>query len=369
MADTAAFFAKKKTKKKKFKTFNANKIDASKLSTDTHVDARPVSENVTTALGGLSVNNNQTTATGILPTATAAETTGNGDDQWADTTQTWGNKTSATTSGDSKVAELLDMQALEAKRNEQDDVAERLRIEETKAQLARAKEGMAKEGERLAAEKAGKEFKKVARSAAPSSRLGGGGGKWVPSHMRSGGIGSSVRGPASMDGSSLPKSVDMANEELFPDLADADKILKEKETKDKEEQDRNMASVQMSSGQTRAPAGWGSKIVPGGGVTPQRKPLNLKPAERKPLNLKPVKKESDNNIVDEPKAQIKTETIKEEPKAEPEKAPVEPAPTPVESKPAPSTAATAKKPTEKRVLKKKKKKDLSTFKAKKKGDF
>ncbi|EJK60594.1 hypothetical protein THAOC_19019, partial [Thalassiosira oceanica] len=36
MADTAAFFAKKKTKKKKFKSFNANKIDASQISTDVH---------------------------------------------------------------------------------------------------------------------------------------------------------------------------------------------------------------------------------------------------------------------------------------------------------------------------------------------
>lgn len=31
-ADTAAFFAKKKTKKKKFKAFNANKIDASAVT-------------------------------------------------------------------------------------------------------------------------------------------------------------------------------------------------------------------------------------------------------------------------------------------------------------------------------------------------
>ena len=57
MADTAAFFAKKKTKKKKFKSFNANKIDASQISTDVHVDAPEISaeEVVAAGLGGLSV--------------------------------------------------------------------------------------------------------------------------------------------------------------------------------------------------------------------------------------------------------------------------------------------------------------------------
>jgi len=39
MADTAAFFAKKKKggKKKSFKAFNANKIDAAAISSNVHV--------------------------------------------------------------------------------------------------------------------------------------------------------------------------------------------------------------------------------------------------------------------------------------------------------------------------------------------
>eukprot|EP00985_Skeletonema_marinoi_P029081 scaffold26664_cov66-Skeletonema_marinoi.AAC.1 len=93
----------------------------------------------------------------------------------------WGSNAAATNSGaDSKVSELLDMQALEVKRNEEDDVAERLRVEETKAQLARAKEGMAKEAERLAAEKAQKEAKAAERAAGGPAT----GGRWVPAHMR-----------------------------------------------------------------------------------------------------------------------------------------------------------------------------------------
>lgn len=141
MSDTAAFFAKKKTKKKKFKAFNANKIDAATVTSAAHVDAPEISasaEGVTNSLGGLEL--------------------GGGDDQWADSQVAWGsnNKAPAASGGDSKVAELLDMQSLQERRNAEDNVAERLRIEETKAQLAKAKEGMAKEAERLAAEKEAK---------------------------------------------------------------------------------------------------------------------------------------------------------------------------------------------------------------------
>lgn len=362
MSDTAAFFAKKKTKKKKFKSFNANKIDASAVTTSAHVDAPEIStlEGVTTSLGGL----------GGLGKAEV----GGGDDQWADSQGGWGsnNKSSgaAASGGDSKVAELLDMQSLQARRNAEDNVAERLRIEETKAQLAKAKEGMAKEGERLAAEKEAKTFTRA--GPAPGARGMGGstGGKWVPSHMRStaGGVGlafsgggSAIRGAASMEGSAgggggFQKPVDMANEELFPDLAVADKIMAEKERLEKEEQDR-MAGSKTA----RAPSGWGSRMGSGGGgvsaaAPAQRKPLNIAPApaERKPLNLVPPPKKKE----EEEKAE----------ETKPEAAPVEsPASAPESAAPAveaPVAEKAAEKPKEKKVLKKKKKKDLSTFKAK-----
>ena len=256
MADTAAFFAQEKLKKKEFKAFNANKIDASAVVAQAHhVDAPEISvEDVTTSLGGLSSLGGDGGGGGALSS---------GDDQWADTQAGgggWGGnskKKGATVASssslagggaDSKVAELLDMQALNAKRNVQDDVAERLRIEETRAALARAKEGMAKEAERLAAEKAEKEAKAAARAEAihgGGSSMGGGtgggvggggtGGKWIPSFRSStassaSGAGSSIRGPASMGGGAglgFQKSVDMSNEELFPDLAAADLILAE----------------------------------------------------------------------------------------------------------------------------------------------
>lgn len=350
MADTAAFFAKKKTKKKKFKAFNANKIDASAVTNLEHVDAPEISEDVTTSLGGLSGLGSAAPTPGG---GTDDKTNTDGDDQWADNTSGggWGSSTNkpTTTSSGPKIAELLDMRALNTMRSAQDDVAERLRIEETKAALARAKEGMAKEAERLVAEKEAKEArasgKPMGGGGSLSSMAGGSGGKWVPAHMRNTGggsrFGSVTRGPASMDGAGgFQKSVDMASEELFPDLADADKIVADKEAELKKEQDRMSAA--SSGGPTMAPAGWGS-----------RKPLNLAapPAERKALKLT-SKKTEESSTTEEVKKEESTPAVEETKTETPTPAPVPvAAAAPVEDKP-------------KKVLKKKKKKDLSTFKAK-----
>jgi hypothetical protein len=322
MADTAAFFASKKKKgtKKKFKAFNANKIDANSVLSSKHVDAPEMSEGVSgLSLGGAREGNN---------------------DDWDESQGVvWGGNAAATNSGaDSKVSELLDMQALQVQRNEEDDVAERMRVEETKAQLARAKEGMAKEAERLAAAKAQKETKAAERAAGgPAS-----GGRWVPAHMRSTGVGTS-----SLGGGGLSS----ANEELFPDLAAADKILADKERQEDEERKR-MASSQP----IRAPSGWGSR---GGSAATtaapaQRKALNLAPApaERKPLNLNPA--------AAKPEAADTKETVVEKK----EEKPATDSTPPAAATPASAAAATpTPEPVKKKVLKKKKKKDLSSFKA------
>ena len=73
-------------------------------------------------------------------------------------------------SGGAGATELLDMKALKKKRNEEDDIAERMRVEETKAKLAAAKEGMAKEAERLREEK-------EAKTSGGGGGGGGGGGR------------------------------------------------------------------------------------------------------------------------------------------------------------------------------------------------
>ena len=333
MADTAAFFAKKKKGKKGFKSFNANKIDVSSVVPTTHVDAPEVSE--TKTLGELKI-----------------------DDGWAENTtnNSWGNAAAAGggAGADNKVAELLDMQTLKG----EVDVAERLRIEETKAQLARAKEGMAKEAERLEREKKEKEEKASARKMGIAAAVEGGGGKWVPSHMRGGG--SSIRGPAVMGGVKQPN---MADEELFPDLAAADKILAEKEKQEKAEQER-LAKSAAAGGAVRAPSGWGNRTGGASAAPTQRQPLNLAPRsaeeapQRKPLNLAPPSKKSeetpspDTGKVEEKKVE-ETEEAKTE--ATPATAAEEPK---TEAATTPATEA----PKKEIKLKKKKKKDLSSFK-------
>mmetsp|Transcript_15958 Transcript_15958/g.33511 ORF Transcript_15958/g.33511 Transcript_15958/m.33511 type:complete len:409 (+) Transcript_15958:218-1444(+) len=405
MADTAAFFAKKKKSgtKKKFKSFNANKIDVSSVTSTTHVDAPDVSTSeVTTSLGLSSLGGGGNDG-GIGGGFSAGAKLGDGGGEWADdvvvpaaaggNNKKWGSAsgggkiandsaTSVANSSENKVAELLDMATLQAQWNEQDDVAERLRIEETKKQLAKAKEGMEKEAERLRLEKE----KKEAAANARSSGLGlggsaaGAGGKWVPSHLRGGG--SSIRGPASMDGGTGVRKVNMEDEELFPDLAAADKILAAKEEKEREGKER---MAKASSGKIVAPSGWG-----------QRPPLNLAPkstdggaaapTQRKPLNLAPPSKK-----VDDAPAPAEVSAVMEQKESEKEKSAETSASTPVaaESSSAPVAAASvaavtpdaststatadasasatpdvAAIPPEKKVLKKKKKKDLSTFKPK-----
>lgn len=229
-------------------------------------------------------------------------------------------------------SELLDMKALELRRSEQDDIAERMRVEETRAKLAAAKAGMEKEAQRLREEQEAKEAKKRERDAAQTSRFGaasaglssdsaGTANKWIPPHMRNAapppprssamGIGSSrfsgaMGGPVS--GSSFQKKVDMMDEELFPSLAAADMMLAQ------EEEQKAAQAAAFKAKMSGVPA-WGAK--------------------KKTV----VKK--DESIAQE---------VKDEPDIIPAVAPS-------------SIAPTAATPVVKPILKKKKKKDLSTFKA------
>merc|ERR1711957_1091061 len=70
-------------------------------------------------------------------------------EQWDDNTVTVASRKSVVASNGSGPTELMDMKALERKRNEQDDIVERLREEDTKAALAAARDGMEKEAQRL----------------------------------------------------------------------------------------------------------------------------------------------------------------------------------------------------------------------------
>ena len=237
-------------------------------------------------------------------------------EQWDDEAlaATLTRKTAATAGG--TTTELMDMKALDPKRNEQDNIAEKLRVEENKAKLAAAREGMEREAQRIKEEQEKK--KEAAAAAAPRFAAAATGGKWVPPHMRAGGAGTLPKIRMGAAGSGIAQKVDTQDENLFPDLAAADAII--------EQQQKH-----------QQPAFKVAKKTPvGGGATWASKPKKAESAKM------------------------------EDPEPEPAPAPAPVAPPPAASPEKPKTttseAPAATQPPVKKTLGKKKKKDLSTFK-------
>lgn len=220
---------------------------------------------------------------------------------------------------------LRDMKSFDPKRIDPDNIAEKLRVEETKAQLAAAREGMEREAAKLKEER---EKKEQAKLEAEKSRFGvsaGTGGKWVAPHLRSSGV--SIASRSRIVPSSSQK-LDVQDEELFPDLASADKILEKKE--------REQAPIFKAPKKTPVGGGanWASKPITSKQSTP---PLDPKMEVEKSSDTVPVK-----DTEPETKVEAVTELVEE---------PIVPAVSEQET-------VTA---TQKTVVKKKKK-DLSTFK-------
>lgn len=322
MADAAAFFAKKKKKKKTFK-FNANTIDASQVTNTIHVDAPALSNNADVV-----------PTTGALP---LQPDSANDADKWDDAALAAKTRKGAAVvvpAGATTKDLVVETKALSLKTrtggNEQEDIAEKLRVEETKKKLAAARKGMELEAQRIKEEKEKKE-ELVTSSRFGAAAAASGGGKWVPSRMRNGG------GPSMGWGSRMSSSgnqkVNTEDENLFPDLAAADAILE----KQKAEQPAYKAPTKTPVG---GGASWAAPSAP-----KARPKLNLK---KKAVVEAP--KEEAPATVEEP---AKTEAA---PPAEPAAKAPAPEPAPAE---AAAAAPTALKP------KKKKKKDLSTFGKKK----
>lgn len=309
MSDTAAFFAtkKKKGKKKTFKSFNANKIDASTITSTVHVDAPAVT-------GGAD-NNDSSTAqidSNAVPYLTN-EKTNKDDDGWEDPIVTV-----APTSNGKKnaVAELLDMNALRNKRMDQDNIVERMRVEETKAVLAAARTGMKNEAKRLKEIEENKRIAEEERKAAIGRKRqekeqealssGGGGnrfgvaaanvgGKWVPPHMR--GAKTRVTGSVISTGSSKP--VDTKDAMDFPDLASANAAVEAEKKQEKERLERQRQKAKKPS----IKFGWGA---------PSSKPMKINKEQEKE-----TKKDPEPTVTESTSAAA-------------------PAPTPTENKPLPS---------------------------------
>jgi hypothetical protein len=243
MSDAAEFFANKKKKKKTFK-FNANKIDAAAVSSSTHVDAPALS----TDHDGSTVSSNVAALT--LNETKATE--GNVSEQWDDEAlaATYVRKGTAAT-GANTAAALLDIKALDPKRGDQDDIAEKLRVEETKARLAAAREGMEREAQRIKEEREKKEQEKREKEVATASS-----GKWVPSFRSSAASGGMGR---PMLGSSFRKQeLDVQDEKLFPDLASADAMLEQQQRQQHHQQQQQAQKIPKKT-PVGAGAAWASR--------------------------------------------------------------------------------------------------------------
>ena len=152
----------------------------------------------------------------------------------------------------SGTAELLDMKALDLKRNEQGDIAEKLRVEETRAQLAAAREGMEREAQRIKEQREKKEQEKqegASRFGAAASGMASG-GKWLPPHMRGGNT--LARERLGLTSTGAHQKFDTQDENLFPDLAAAEAIL---------EQQKNQQHAYKAPKKTPVGGGatWGSR--------------------------------------------------------------------------------------------------------------
>lgn len=289
-------------------------------------------------LSNLSTSNNNAAgavATNQSETNNNATKTSNDQDQWDDmVTQ---KKVTSASAGGAGTVELLDMKALDSKRRGQDDIAERMRVEETKAKLAAAREGMEKEAQRLAKEKEEKQVKKQASAAPASSRFGAAAAnltdpsatRWVPSHLRNAREIPPSRNTASSS-TGYQRNVNMDDEELFPDLATADKIIAQEE---QQQQLQRKREQELRNRQKISSSTWGAKKKSTTSSVPKKSTNTSTPP---PTSL-PVKKSTEPDT----QSTIVPETKSAPEAAAPAVAPVTPAPKPLK--------------------KKKKKKDLSTF--------
>ena len=259
--------------------------------------------------------------------------------------QQWDEAVAVSRSKTTSAPEVLDMKSF-AQSKGSGNISEKLRVEETKAQLAAAREGMEREAARAAAEKERKEQEARGKETAKAPTAGGTGGIWVSARMRAAQSASLPK--VRIGGAAKQQQLDTSNEELFPDLAAADKILEQKE---------------KSTPGVRIP----KKTPVGGGASWASKTSVKRPAKPPMKSVAPVeqtteavaKKEAvldeaskSKPIVDEPEPTPQPD-VDQAQSDNPDPAPVE---APEAESPAPMPAVKPKKSG------KKKKKDLSSFK-------
>jgi hypothetical protein len=288
----------------------------------------------------MDVDHHSTTAESS--TTAAWEAAGGGGEGWDDEALAASLVKSAPRASGHATTELLDMNSLSLKRREEDDVAERMRVEDTRAQLAAAKAGMEREAARLAAA--------AASDAKPKSAGPAGMNKsWVAPHLRSGGTTTSTR-------TGFGTRLDTQSEELFPDLHMAEAIL-EKQQQQQQITKALAANSKVTAGGVGAGATWGgARPTLQLKKVPKKPPMEARPKEDDALAAA-VREERGNPTPAVPAATISEDVpplVEETPTALTE-------PAVLETGTPPGTAEPPAVPKKKPVLKKKKK-DLSTFK-------
>jgi len=366
-AAAAAFFASKK-KKTKNKKFNANKISIGGSSAPTSAGTKKAASVAAVGKEHAAFSSNHVDAPKLSrPTTGLDDLLGGPDDGWAEPAagpQSSAPKTSAVAGVLPKkkpkaVGELLDMSALNARRAVEDDIVERLRIEETRGMLRGAAAAQKKLEEDEAERKEGKAPKAAPRAlgapvAAPAAPADG---KWIPAHMRN----RSAAGPERAPGQAMglgaamgrmrmsSKKVDTGDGAAFPTLSQGVAAVAAEEEAAKKLSAKGVARPQQPSRGGLGGASWGAAARKRREEEERgtRKPLSAAQGASRPAQpVAPVKKD---------KVEVYTVPVRE-----PKPIPV-PAPAPVAAAAvlAPAPVAEAA-PVERK--KKKKKKDLSTFK-------
>lgn len=269
--------------------------------------------------------------------------TQNPGEEWDE--QALADKMASTTVVVKNEKEILDVKTLSQNtQKESNSIQEKLKLEETKAALQAARDGMEREAARLKQEEQEKTGSTVGSARSTSGTSPGGssrfgaaaanvasssaGSKWVPPHMRAGGA-SLTRRP--MSGG---QKLDTKDETLFPDLNTADKML---------QQEKKQETVAYKT-LKKTPVGgtWAAARASGALKKPTPDVKEEAPKQESP------KQESSPVKAAEPKV-APTDEATTKPAAKP---------TPTE----PAADAAAVPPKTMPVKKKKKKKDLSTFK-------
>ena len=238
-------------------------------------------------------------------------------------------------------SEILDVKTLsQTTREESDNIQERLKLEETKAALQAAREGMERQAQRLKEEEQQQQTTaattttrtttpssgRFSAAAANISGVSSSGAKWVPPHLRAGG-GTSLTTTTTRARPVSSQKLDTKDETLFPDLNTAGQIL---------QQEKKHESVAYKP----------PKKTPVGGTWASSS------SRTTAVSKSPAVKEAAVESKPAPEANPA-------PTTSPETKPAVPAPT--TRVPAAQPTATEAKTTT--VKKKKKKKDISTFKS------